>query len=443
MNLIVADKHYLVVGLGLTGQSCVRYLVAQGKHVSAIDSRETPPGLDKLKAECSQVSFYCGSFDANVLASANVLVMSPGVALATPEIQAAIANGAQITSDVELFLNQFEGKVVAITGSNGKSTVTQWLGEALIAGGHKVLIAGNIGTPVLSSVGEAFDVAVLELSSFQLELIKKLSADVATILNISEDHLDRYDSMAHYLQAKQRIFFGAKRAVFNRDDLLTQPLVPDSVPVTSIGLNEPDLKQYGVYGRGGAAEIRQGFLTIMAANEVSLPGRHNVLNALSVLALADAVGNNREATLSVLSSFQGLQHRCQVVGEHLGVRYVNDSKATNVGSALAAIEGLATDTPSIFWLVGGQGKGQNFSPLSKAAEHCKGVYVYGEDRAALALAMPEAKVFETLEQAFLAAKQAAAPADTVLLSPACASFDEFKNFEQRGQAFVQWVEALS
>ncbi|MFQ3231691.1 UDP-N-acetylmuramoyl-L-alanine--D-glutamate ligase [Reinekea sp.] len=442
MTLIAADKHYCVVGLGLTGMSCVRYLAARGKSFSVIDSRINPPGLSEMQLEFPQIEVITGGFNEDFLARATTLVMSPGVALATPEIKRAVENGAQVTSDIELFLNEFSGKVIAITGSNAKSTVTRWLGVAIANGEQKALIGGNIGNAVLNFVDDDFDVAVLELSSFQLELLPKLNADVSCILNVSEDHLDRYASMAQYQQAKQRVYFGTKHAIYNRADVMTAPLVPDSVKVSSFALNEPDLGQYGVREENNQRYIVQGFSNIIDVTEIALPGEHNISNAMAVIAIADAIGNDRNATLLALREFTGLAHRCEKIANVDGVSYFNDSKATNVGSTLAAISGLGLATKNIILLLGGQGKNQDFSPLIEACERvCKMVYCFGEDAPSLNALIVRSERVESMDQAMKLAKNIAQPGDIVLLSPACASFDQFDNFEHRGNAFVQWVEA--
>lgn len=443
MTIIAADTHYLVVGLGATGLSCVRYLVSRGKKVSVMDSRITPPNASLLAQEFPEVQCFFGGFNSEVLASAQFLVMSPGVALSTPEIKKAIESGVKITSDIELFLNEFEGDVVAITGSNAKSTVTAWLGMALDKEDRKVLVAGNIGVPVLSGLDQSYEIAVIELSSFQLELISNLNATVATILNVSEDHMDRYDTFASYQQAKQRIYFGCRKAVFNRKDLLTQPLIPDAVPRVTFGASNPDIGQYGLSYVDGEQWLVKGFDKIISASEVSLPGLHNLTNALSVVALADAVGNDRENTLKAIRNFRGLEFRCQFINKVQGVSFFNDSKATNVGSTLAAIEGLASESPQrVIVLLGGQGKNQDFSLLSQPVKSlCKACIVYGEDRSALLRALPDSIVADNLEQSFSSAMALAESGDIILLSPACASFDEFKNFEDRGRFFNKLVEA--
>lgn len=445
MSLIAADTTYLVVGLGLTGMSCVRYLVSQQKDVRVIDSRMNPPNLEQLNQEFPSIAVHTGSFNQDWFNDADVLVMSPGVSLKTPEVAQAIEQGKSVTSDIELFLNQYRGKVVAITGSNGKSTVTAWLGEVLKQAGTNALVAGNIGEPVLNHAGKSFDVAVLELSSFQLETIQKLNADIATVLNLSEDHMDRYDSMAEYQQAKQRIYFGVKTAISNRDDLLTQPLVPDTTLKVTFGSNEPDLKDYGVLQHEGKEYLSKGFEPVIAVEEVSLPGKHNVLNASAVLALADALAIPRDSTIKALKSFSGLPHRCQLVGKKFGYQFFNDSKATNVGSTQAAVNGLAkAGKKNLLLLLGGQGKGQDFQPLKDIVNsNCADVFCYGEDGQLIQRALGQGRYFETLVEALNFIKAHEYNADTVLLSPACASFDQFKNFEERGAAFIQWVEAQS
>ncbi|TXR51996.1 UDP-N-acetylmuramoyl-L-alanine--D-glutamate ligase [Reinekea thalattae] len=442
MKNIDTTKQYLVVGLGVTGASCVRYLVARGCSVAVIDSRQAPPAKAQIEQEFPQVIMHLGDLDANILSAADVLVMSPGVPLATPAIQQAINSGVEISSDIELFLNEFDGKWVAITGSNAKSTVTQWLGEALMAGGHKTLIAGNIGTPVLSVVDQMFDVAVLELSSFQLELLSQPEADVAVVLNISEDHMDRYDSLDDYRRAKLRIYEGAHHMLVNREDELTWPEVKTSKQLTSFGLHETD-QGYGLSLHQGELYICHNAQPVLAASQLGLPGRHNQANAMAVLALADSIGNDRSATLSSLKVFKGLPHRCQLVAEKSGVQFFNDSKATNVGSVLAALTGLAdAEHKKIILLAGGEGKGQNFDPLIEpVAASCKAVLLFGADREKIQRSLSSAELVETLAQAFDRATAIAQPGDIVLLSPACASFDQFSGFAARGDAFVDLVEA--
>jgi UDP-N-acetylmuramoylalanine--D-glutamate ligase len=444
MSIIAADTHYLVVGLGATGLSCVRYLVSAGKKVSVADSRLNPPNSDLIKNNFPQVDVHLGEFDLSLFKSVQYLVVSPGVPLSTSVIQQAISSGVSITSDVELFLNEHQGKVVAITGSNAKSTVTAWLGDALKNDERSVLVAGNIGVPVLDTLDEKYDIAVLELSSFQLELIPKVGADIATILNVSEDHMDRYDSMVQYQAAKQRVYFGCKAAIFYKDDILTQPLVPDNVKKITFSSGAPDLKQYGFIIENGEEWLSKGFEKIIKANDISLSGKHNKLNALSVLALADALDSSREATVHSLKNYQGLPYRCELVKKENGVSYINDSKATNVGSTIAALQGLVNvSKPNIILLMGGQSKGQDLSPLKAVLKTtCKAVYAFGEDKDEIQELSSGVKLVPNLESAVSHAKKVAKNGDVVLLSPACASFDQFRNFEERGLAFNNYVGVL-
>lgn len=449
MALIAADTHYLVVGLGATGLSCVRFLVAQGKYCSVIDSRQTPPGLAALRADFPHIEVMLGGFDARVMASVDVLVMSPGVPLSTPAVQTALAEGVRLSSDIELFCQAHQGRTVLITGSNAKSTVTSWLADAAERGGLSFVVGGNLGQPALTLLDEPAELAILELSSFQLELVGPLRADVATVLNVSEDHQDRYPSFAAYQQTKQRIYFGCRHAVFNRDDALTSPLLPTGVAQTSFGLGRPDLNQVGLLEREGDTWLACGREPWLRAADVALPGRHNRSNALAVMALAMAIGVDRDAIVASLRQFKGLTHRCEPVGSINGVLYVNDSKGTNVGATLAAVEGLGHDHPGrLILLLGGQGKGADFSPLhGPVARLCKSAWVFGEDQALIAAALsPEGQASpvhctDTLPEALAGADAESQPGDIVLLSPACASFDQFTDFQQRGDAFRSWVEA--
>lgn len=449
MALIAADTHYLVVGLGATGLSCVRYLVAQGKLCSVIDSRQTPPGLDTLRAEFPNVEVTLGGFDADVMTRVDVLVMSPGVPLSTPAVQVALANGVRLSSDIELFCQAHQGRTVLITGSNAKSTVTSWLADIARRAGLSYVVGGNLGQPALTLLEEPVELAILELSSFQLELVGPLRADVATVLNVSEDHQDRYPSFAAYQQTKQRIYFGCRHAVYNRDDVLTSPLLPTGVAQTTFGLGQPDLNQFGVVDQDGEAWLACGRDLWIRATDVALPGRHNRSNALAVMALAQAIGLDRDAILASLKAFKGLPHRCEPVGSIDGVQFVNDSKGTNVGATLAAVEGLGRDHPGrLILLLGGQGKGADFSSLNEpVAQLCKSSWVFGQDQEQIAAALSAGghvstvHRVDTLEQALAGAKAEALAGDIVLLSPACASFDQFNDFQHRGDVFRSWVEA--
>lgn len=444
MGLMTAVTHHLVVGLGATGLSCVRFLRERDQVVSVMDSREQPPGLAELNRDFPEVDVHTGGFDPDVIARADVLVMSPGVPLSTPQIQTALARGARVTSDIQLFADAFGGRMALITGSNAKSTVTTWLADMARRARLAYAVGGNLGRPALTLLGEDADLAILELSSFQLELVGTLSSEVATILNVSEDHMDRYPTFELYRQAKLRIYPGARRAVFNRHDILTQPPVEPGQVHISFGLDRPETGQFGLVRKGGQEWLAQGPDAWLPASEVSLPGRHNLSNALACLAMGDALGLPRVAMLESLRTFKGLPHRCEPVATVDGVRYVNDSKGTNVGATLAAVEGLGREAPGrLILLVGGQSKDADFSLLGDPVRQlCKAVFAYGQDGALLAEALGDIAIqVETLEQALSAASSRATSGDTVLLSPACASFDQFRNFEHRGDVFRSWVEA--
>ncbi|OYW96298.1 MAG: UDP-N-acetylmuramoyl-L-alanine--D-glutamate ligase, partial [Pseudomonadales bacterium 32-61-5] len=338
--------------------------------------------------------------------------------------------------------------IIAITGSNAKSTVTTLVGEMAQAAGRKVAVGGNLGTPALDLLNDDVELYVLELSSFQLETTAQLNAEVATCLNVSEDHMDRYAGLPAYHQAKHRIFRGARQVVINRDDRLSRPLLGDDVPVWSFGLGKPDFKGFGLVEESGETHLAFQFEALMPARELRMRGAHNQSNALAALALGHAAGLPFEPMLDTLRRFGGLPHRCQWVGEHGGVNYYDDSKATNVGAALAAIGGLGADIGGKLVLIaGGDGKGADFSALhAPVARYCREVILLGRDAGLLANALDGAAPVhrvQSLEQAVQRAALSAQPGDAVLLSPACASLDMFKNFEERGLLFAAAVEALT
>ncbi|MEH6564173.1 MAG: UDP-N-acetylmuramoyl-L-alanine--D-glutamate ligase [Halopseudomonas sp.] len=448
MSLITTDKQRIIVGLGSSGLSVARYLAGRGLSFAVADTRENPPGLDKLKRFAPMTDLYLGELDAELLCRASELIVSPGVALSTPALQTAAKAGVAIVGDIELFAREAKAPIVAITGSNAKSTVTTLVGEMAAAAGVQVAVGGNLGTPALDLLDQQAELYVLELSSFQLETTDRLNAQVATVLNVSEDHMDRYSGLAAYHLAKHRIFRGAQQIVVNRDDALSRPLVADQLPCLTFGLSRPDFKGFGLLEQGGETWLAFQFEPLMPARELKMRGAHNQSNALAALALGQAAGLPMQPMLDTLRSFAGLPHRCQWVGEHAGVTYFDDSKATNVGAALAAINGLGSDTAGKLVLVaGGDGKGADFSPLSgPAAQYCRAVVLLGRDADKLAAALPtelETIRVDSLEAAVQAAADAAQQGDLVLLSPACASLDMFRNFEERGRLFAEAVGRLS
>jgi UDP-N-acetylmuramoylalanine--D-glutamate ligase len=447
VSLIASDQFRIVVGLGKSGMSLVRFLAQQGVRFAVADTRANPPELATLQRDYPQVEVRCGELDVDFLCRASELYVSPGLALATPALREAAARGVKMSGDIDLFTRHAKAPIVAITGSNAKSTVTTLVGEMAAAAGRKVAVGGNIGTPALDLLSDDVELYVLELSSFQLETTERLNAEVATCLNVSEDHMDRYDGMQHYHLAKHRIFRGAKQVVVNRDDALSRPLIADQVPCWSFGLGKPDFKRFGLVEESGEKQLAFQFETLMPTAELKIRGAHNQSNALAALALGHAVGLPFEAMLQTLRNFAGLPHRCQWVRELRGVGYYDDSKATNVGAALAAIEGLGADIAGKLVLIaGGDGKGADFSALkAPAAKFCRAVVLLGRDAELLATALGDAAPLvrvKTLDEAVQRAAELAQSGDAVLLSPACASLDMFKNFEERGRLFAQAAEGL-
>jgi UDP-N-acetylmuramoylalanine--D-glutamate ligase len=447
VSLIASDQFRIVVGLGKSGMSLVRFLAQQGVRFAVADTRANPPELATLQRDYPEVEVRCGELDVDFLCRASELYVSPGLALATPALREAAARGVKMSGDIDLFTRHAKAPIVAITGSNAKSTVTTLVGEMAAAAGRKVAVGGNIGTPALDLLSDDVELYVLELSSFQLETTERLGAEVATCLNISEDHMDRYDGMAQYHLAKHRIFRGARQVVVNRDDALSRPLIADQVPCWTFGLGKPDFKRFGLIEENGEKQLAFQFEALMPTAELKIRGAHNQSNALAALALGHAVGLPFEAMLQTLRRFVGLPHRCQWVRELRGVGYYDDSKATNVGAALAAIEGLGADIAGKLVLIaGGDGKGADFSALkAPVARFCRAVVLLGRDAEQIAEALGDAAPLlrvKTLDEAVQRCAELAQSGDAVLLSPACASLDMFKNFEERGRLFAQAAEGL-
>ena len=448
MSLIASDHFRIVVGLGKSGMSLVRFLANRGVAFAVADTREQPPELETLRRDYPQVEVRCGELDVEFLCRADELYVSPGLALATPALQQAAARGVKLSGDIELFARNAKAPIIAISGSNAKSTVTTLVGEMAAAAGKRVAVGGNLGTPALDLLSDDVELYVMELSSFQLETTDQLNAEVATVLNVSEDHMDRYSGLPAYHLAKHRIFRGARQVVVNRQDALSRPLLAENQPVWTFGLNTPDFKAFGLREENGEKYLAFEFHNLMPVRELKIRGSHNQSNALAALALGHAVGLPMDAMLSSLRTFAGLAHRCQWVRERDGVNWYDDSKATNVGAALAAIEGLGADIDGKLVLVaGGDGKGADFSALrAPVAAHCRAVVLLGRDAERLAEALgdsvPLVRV-KTLEEAVQQCAELAQPGDAVLLSPACASLDMFKNFEERGRLFAQAVGGLA
>ncbi|MCU4414567.1 UDP-N-acetylmuramoyl-L-alanine--D-glutamate ligase [Acinetobacter sp. WU_MDCI_Axc73] len=438
----------VVAGFGISGVSAVNFLHEQGYRVAVTDSRETPPGHDQIPTDV-KTSF--GQLDTDLLLQAEEIILSPGLAPQLAEIQAAIAKGIPVVSDIQLLRRATDVPIVAITGSNAKSTVTTLIGQMAQNAGRKVAVGGNLGRPALDLLKDQPELIVLELSSFQLETTSNLNAAVAVVLNMSEDHLDRHGDMFGYHKAKHRIFQGVKKVVYNRDDSLTRPLVPDQTPMQSFGLSAPDLNQYGILREdNGTLWLARGRERLIKSSELYIQGTHNVANALACLALGEAIGLPRDSMLDTLKQFKGLEHRCEFVKTVDGVRYYNDSKGTNVGATLAAIDGLGAaiepQQGKVVVILGGQGKGQDFSLLKDSvAQYVKAAILIGEDAPLLQTALQgsaELIQAQSLKQAVELAQAKTTEHDVVLLSPACASFDMFKGYPDRGHQFVACVNAL-
>jgi UDP-N-acetylmuramoylalanine--D-glutamate ligase len=439
----------VVAGLGISGVSAVNFLHSKGYRVAVTDSRETPPGHDQIPHDV-QTSF--GQFDAELLLSAEEIIISPGLDPKLPEILAAVEKGIPVVSEIQILRRATDKPIVAITGSNAKSTVTTLIGLMAADAGRKAAVGGNLGRPALDLTKDDPELYILELSSFQLETTSNLAAEVAVVLNMSEDHLDRHGDMFGYHAAKHRIFQGVKKVVFNRDDSLTRPLVPDATPMQSFGLNAPDMNQYGILrDNDGTIWLARGRERLLKSSDMYIQGTHNVANALACLALGEAIGLPLDTMLKTLKTFKGLEHRCEFVKELHGVRYYNDSKGTNIGATLAAIDGLGAAIEAkggkVAIILGGQGKGQDFTALRDAlSKYAKVAVLIGEDRPMIEKAVAGTTQLlhaETLQQAVELCQQQTAVNDVVLLSPACASFDMFKGYSERGHQFVNCVNALA
>ncbi len=447
MQLIASSQFTVIIGLGITGMSAARYLKRKNHTFMVMDSRESPPNLELFKEEFPDVPLALGDLSLSTLLRASEIVISPGMSLQIPELQAATEAGISIVGDIELFAREVTCPVIAITGSNAKSTVTSLVGEMAVAAGFRPAVGGNIGVPVLDLLlDENVDIFVLELSSFQLETTCSLKAKVATVLNVSLDHMDRYDSLPSYHQAKQRIYRYAEQILINRQDVLTHPPLAKDAVVFSFGNDRPDMNGFGLMPSQGEMYLAHQFTPLMPVSELLIKGKHNAVNALAALALGAAAGFDFTSMLATLKTYKGLAHRCEFIKSINGVNYINDSKATNVGATLAAIEGFAADK-NIVLIAGGDGKGADFMPLKNAMQkHVRCVVLIGRDAdkiQAVANDVTDHQYADTLLDAVHTAHARAKEGDVVLLSPACASFDMFSGFEDRGEQFAACVERLS
>jgi len=410
-------KLKVIVGLGKTGLSCVRYLAKYGCNIAVVDNREDPPGLQELQQDFFNIPIHVGGFPEEILSKADELIISPGISLKEPAIAKQIKTGIPAIGDIELFARSARAPIVAVTGSNGKSTVTTLVGEMAKCAGLRVKVGGNLGTPALDLLtGPEADLYVLELSSFQLETTYSLKAAAAVVLNISPDHLDRYQNLEEYRAAKMRIYNGCKVKVIPKQN--------------EFGICD----NYLIYAKQ----------KLVAIDKLKIKGQHNITNVLAALALGKAVNLPMPAMLQALEEFKGLPHRCQWVANINDVDWYNDSKGTNVGATKVAIEGLGKNVNGkIILIAGGIGKGADFSLLFDAVkQYVRSLILIGQDAPKLKQALSNAtdiKMCATMQDAVETAQQSAQSGDIVLLSPACASFDMFDNFEHRGAVFMHLV----
>ena len=455
----LAGRNALVLGLGVSGLSMARWLSRHGAHVRVADTRSAPPCDEQLKRELPQVAVTTGVLREESFRDIDLVAISPGLASTEPLVESAAKRGVPVVGDIELFAQALPGlsaaKVVAITGSNGKSTVTEMTGAMCRQAGLNTVVAGNIGLPVLDSlltIDTAVDfgerrpeVFVLELSSFQLETTSSLNAHVAACLNLSEDHLDRYSEMAAYAEAKMRVFHGDGIQVLNRQDVWSRSMARPGRAVFTFGLDTPSgEREWGLIDVGGEVWLAQGNDKLLPVSRLRVTGLHNAANALAALALARAIDLPYEPLLRALAGFEGLAHRVQKVAEIDGVTFYDDSKGTNVGATVAALNGMRQ---AVVLIAGGDGKGQDFTPLKSAvAARARAVVLIGRDSDKIARSIEDSSVpihrAQTMEEAVRVGFDSARAGDAVLLSPACASFDMFRDYQHRAQAFVDAIDRM-
>lgn len=439
----LSSGYSVVMGMGKTGIACVRFLVNQGLAVRVMDNRANPPGLMAIQE--MTIPYITGYFDTEQLLQAHEIIISPGLSLQEPALAPALRAGVPVISEIELFARHVNAPMIGITGSNGKSTVTTLVGEMIQQAGQRAQVGGNLGTPALDLLcTPAPDFYVLELSSFQLETTSSLNPQTAVVLNLSEDHMDRYADLAHYIAAKQRVYRGSGVMVLNADDPQVMAMQQTSRSSLSFSLSE-ERGDFRVCRYQGELYLAHGQERLLPASQLRLAGAIMRANALAALALGTAVGLPMHSMLETLQRFRGLAHRCVWVAKKQEVDWFNDSKGTNVGATVAALQGL--ERPQrIILIAGGEGKGADFSPLREGvAQHCRACILIGRDGPLIAKTLGDQVPLywaQSMESAVVQAAELAHPGDAVLLSPACASFDMFKNYEHRGQVFEEAVRKL-
>jgi UDP-N-acetylmuramoylalanine--D-glutamate ligase len=437
-------RRALIVGLGVSGLSAARYLHAAGCAVTVIDSRAEPPQRAALLALDPAIAVHTGPFDSALLQGIDALIVSPGVALQGAFFDAARARHLPLIGDIELFARAANAPVAGITGTNGKSTVTTLVGRMAERGGKRVRVGGNLGEPALQLLDTKAELYVLELSSYQLQTTDSLRLEAATVLNVTPDHLDRYASVEEYAAAKARIFRRCGTAVINADDARTVAMVPASQRALRFSLTSGSGAEFALLERADGAWLACRGQALLAASELKIAGRHNIANALAALAMGEALGIDLPSRLTALREFTGLPHRTQWVADVQGVRYIDDSKGTNVGATLAAVSGLPAP---LLLIAGGEGKGQDFLPLRAALQgKVRLALLIGRDAPALGTALAGVCAIEycpSLEAAVRRAAASARAGEIVLLSPACASFDMFRDYAHRGAVFAAAVRELA
>jgi UDP-N-acetylmuramoylalanine--D-glutamate ligase len=441
VKIAARDLRILVAGLGETGVASARYLAARGANVTVIDNRVAPPGLAELRKSHPAIQIVLESEDSCWLDGIDQLVLSPGLAMDTPIAAQARRQGIPVVGDIELFAREVTKPVLAVTGSNGKSTVVTLTERMISACGIDVAAGGNLGPPALQLLDEEAELYLLEVSSFQMETTSSFQPDAAVVLNVTPDHLDRHGTLEQYAALKSKLLNAADRAVFNADDPIVREMVrghPSAIPYSVF---EAPVDGYGIVTHRGERWLACEREPLMPVASMRIKGRHNEANALAALALAATLNRELEPQLDALQKYAGLPHRCQWVGELNGITFINDSKGTNVAASVAALEGL--DAPFVL-IAGGQGKGADFRPLAASAAGKLAAAVFiGEAAAQLEEAFAEicpTKIVGDLPLAVDAAVDFASPGTTVLLSPACASLDMFANYGERGDAYIAAVE---
>lgn len=440
------NKRIVVLGAGLTGMSCVRFLAKHHLTCHLNDSRSTAIDLNHYLQEFPNNTITLGSWDKAALANAEVILISPGIDLEKEQLTNVIDENCLLMGDVELFCQITDKPIIAVTGSNGKSTLVSLLTHIGLMLDKNVVLGGNIGEPVLNTLSDDVECYILELSSFQLETLHSLNAIAGTVLNVSDDHLDRHKTLENYSEIKQKIYQQSHTAIINRDDVFSHSTVDKShQSVMSFGSNQARAGEFGIHSTNEESYLMFEDKPLIGLNKLPLAGIHNAMNYLAALALGRCAGWPLEEMVKHFTTFKGLSHRCQRIASQDNITWINDSKATNVGATIAAINGLSATllNGQLILIAGGDGKGANFEPLKEVIEkNVSRVIALGKDGGKIAELSSNSKQVSSLQEAVFEAQNYASAGDVVLLSPACASIDMFKNFSERGQIFVEAVNAL-